>query len=152
MEISKTENITESLLSEYNSIIKENEDIYRDLARKMGRSECGFWILYMLRTGYGAPVQSELCTCLHEPKQTINSALKKMESEGYLELIPGKDHRSKQILLTQKGTRLCEETVDKVVRIEQDAFRGLAEKEQEQFLFLFHKFTDLLKKYMRKIP
>ena len=72
-------------LSLYNGIIKENEDIYRELARRMGLSECAFWILYMLRTEYTAPIQSELCAQLHAPKQTVNSALKKMEADGCLD-------------------------------------------------------------------
>lgn len=33
-------------LAEYNGIIKENDDIYRDLAKIFGLSECGFWILF----------------------------------------------------------------------------------------------------------
>ncbi len=138
-------------LTEYNDIIKENDHIYDRLARILGLSQCGFWILYALRAENTPLIQSELCAGLYLPKQTINSALKKMEKEGYLELVRGRDQRSKQILLTAKGTRLCERTVDQVIRIEQDAFEGLSCKEQDAFLSLFHKYTDLLKKNIPKI-
>ncbi|MEY8390978.1 MarR family transcriptional regulator [Lachnospiraceae bacterium] len=132
-------------LSQYNEIIKENDDIYRGFAKKMGLSECGLWILYILRTEYTAPVQSAICACLYEPKQTVNSALKKMEAEGYIELTPGSDRRSKKISLTSQGIRLCEETVDKMIEMELDAMEALSEEEQETFLTLFQKYTDLLK-------
>ena len=35
-------------LSEYNSIIKENEGIYHRVAKKNGLSDGAFWILYMM--------------------------------------------------------------------------------------------------------
>jgi len=35
-------------LSEYNSIIKENEGIYHRVAKKNGLSDSAFWILYMM--------------------------------------------------------------------------------------------------------
>ncbi len=136
-------------LAQYNSIIKENEDIYRELARSLGLSECSFWILYTLRTKEGAPVQSDVCACLHEPKQTVNSALKKMEADGLITLAHGTDRRSKKISLTSQGTQLCEKTVDRVIGMEQMAFKGLPPQERELFLSLFRKLTGLLKEKMK---
>lgn len=137
-------------LWEYNNILKENDNIYRDLARDLGLSVCQFWILYTLRTESLPPSQRDICASLYLPKQTINSALKKMESEGYLALAPGKDQRSKRILLTSKGILLCEETVDQIISIERSAFADLSEEKQELFLSLFHQYTDLLKTHMDK--
>ena len=53
--------------------------------------------------------QSEICSFLYQPKQTVNSSLKKLASEGYIQLsVSG--HRSKQILLTEKGRELTSQT------------------------------------------
>ncbi|MDE7333478.1 MAG: MarR family transcriptional regulator [Lachnospiraceae bacterium] len=140
-----------ALLMEYNDIFKENENIYRGLARRVGLSECAFWILYILRADNEAPVQSDICACLHLPKQTINSALKKMEAEGYLVLTRGSDLRSKRVSLTADGVRLCEKTVDRVIGVEQNALNGLPPEEQTLFLSLFRKYNNLLKNYMQEI-
>lgn len=145
------ENNIAGRLSEYNDIYKENDNIYRDIAKNLGLSECSFWTLYTLRTHFIPPVQSEISAFLHQPKQTVNSALKKMESDGYITLAQGKDLRSKQILLTQKGSALCEKTVDRVIAMEQNAFADLSDEEQQMFLSLFHKYTDMLKKHMQNI-
>lgn len=118
----------------------------------MGLSLGAFWILYMLRTEYTLPIQSELCSQLHVPKQTVNSALKKMEADGYLILGRGDDRRSKRILLTPEGVRLCKDTIDKVVRMEQNALGGLSKEEQELFLSLFRKHTDLLGRQIKQLP
>lgn len=138
------ESHTGSKLSEYNRIMKENDEIYRDLARTLGLSESVFWILYTLRTG-DASAQSEICACTHQPKQTVNSALKKMEADGYIELTCGDNRRRKRILLTERGDALCKRTVDKVIEIECDALNEMPEEELELFLSLFRKYTALLK-------
>lgn len=142
---------TGRLLAEYNDLFKENENIYRDLARNLGLSECSFWILYILRADNEAPVQSEICACLHLPKQSINSALKKMEAEGFLTLTQGSDLRSKKISLTADGICLCENTVDRVIAVERAALNGLPPEEQTLFLSLFRKYNKLLKNHMQEI-
>ncbi|MDE7287368.1 MAG: MarR family transcriptional regulator, partial [Lachnospiraceae bacterium] len=126
-------------------------DIYRNLAKILGLSECSFWILYTLRTNDTELVQSEVCAYMYQPKQTINSALKKMESDGYIKLEQGNDHRSKRISLTAGGIRLCERTVDRVIESERGALECMTAEEQELFLSLFHKYTDLLKQAMQDI-
>ena len=138
-------------LSEYNNIIKENDNIYRGLARNMGLSECSFWILYILRSECAALAQSDVCNFLFQPKQSINSALKKMESDGYIELVHETDQRSKKIILTPEGVRFCEETVDRVIALERRALGSLPEDEQKLFLSLFRKYTDILKGCMEEI-
>ena len=65
-------------LAEYNSMIKEHENLYRQIAKRFGLSECAFWILYSLRETDVVVTQSELCFALSQPKQTINTALKKL--------------------------------------------------------------------------
>lgn len=83
--------------------------------------------------------------------QSTTASLKKMEADGYIKLAQGIDHRSKQISLTAGGIRLCEKTVDRIIEVERNALEGLSSEEQELFLSLFHKYTDLLKQYMQDI-
>lgn len=137
-------------LLEYNEIMKENDEIYRHLAKTFGLSECTFWILYCLRTT-SALTQSELCRLLYEPKQTVNSALKKLETEGFLTLTPGSDRHSKIIELTEKGSVLAGKTADKVIFAEEHAILSLEKSEQTLFLQLFHKYTDALKIQIKEI-
>ena len=141
----------EKCLSEYNDIIKENDNIYRDTVKKFGLSECAFWILYVLRTGSGKITQTDICESLYQPKQTVNSALKKLEDDGLIELIYDGDHRSKRIKLTAKGVFFSEKTADKVIMAEHKAIDGLTESEQRQFITLFHKYTDLLRLHLSDI-
>ena len=55
--------------------------MYRSAAKSCGISECAFWILYTLRVEEKPFTQAEICEFLIEPKQTVHSALKKLEDE-----------------------------------------------------------------------
>lgn len=142
---------TSKTLSQFNSIFKENDEIYRKVAKELGLSDCAFWILYNLSENNKPLTQSDICYYLYQPKQTVNSALKKMEHEGYIKLIQINDRRSKQIYLTEEGKRLAEETVNKVINIECETFSELTKEEQEDFIKLFRKYTDLLKNNIKKL-
>lgn len=138
----------EQQLHQYNSLIKENDELYRDVAKSLGLPDCAFWILYFIRENPTPMTQSEICSFLYQPKQTVNSSLKKLASEGYIQLsVSG--HRSKQILLTEKGRELTSQTVDRVMNRELAALLALSEKERNDFLNLFEKYTAELKKQMR---
>lgn len=136
---------TYKLLMEYNNLLKEFDDIYRGLAKKFEISECVLWILYTLRAEKTPMTQSEVCGFLYQPKQTVNSALKKMEAEGYIKLEYANDRRSKQILLTESGVLLAERTADKILNAEYNALFGMEEDEQKVFVELFRKYVKLLK-------
>lgn len=135
---------TSSCLSKFNSIIKENNEIYRNAAKLVGLGDCAFWILYALRSDGNTLTQKEICYATYQPKQTVNSALKKLKTDGYVELFSANDRRCKQVRLTEKGLSLAEKTVDKVILQEQNALSQLTLEEQEAFLCLFRKYTDLL--------
>ena len=139
---------TETWMSEYNNIIKENDNLYRDAAKRHALPECAFWILYILRTNGNTFSQSEICEALYQPKQTVNSSLKSLEAEGYLRLYHEGDRRSKIVTLTKKGVELAQKTADKIIAAEQSALFALTEEEQQAFIDLFRKYTAALKSQM----
>lgn len=149
--IRKDTGSTARKLSEYNSIIKEQDEIYRDIARMLGLPDCAFWILYALRDNEKPVTQSEICNTIYQPKQTVNSSLKKLEREGIINLTEMQDRRSKKVHLTPRGIKLAERTVDYVIWAEQRALSGLTDKEQNMFMDLFRRYTELLKNSMNEL-
>ena len=110
---------------EFNEVMKENNDLYSNLAKKFK--------------------MSDICNMMCIPKQTVNSSLKKMEAEGYIELLNINDKRSKQVSFTEKGLDLANNTVDIIISKENNALSKMDEKEQELLINLLRKFNDLLK-------
>lgn len=139
-------------LKQYNDIMKKYDELYREAAKRFGFSECEFWILYYLRTEYGEPMQSGICSSFYLPKQSIHSALKKLEADGYIMQTSGGNKRSKRIALTEQGKMFCGHTVDHVIEAEQRALGSLSETEQEAFMNIFDRYTEQLKRNMREIP
>lgn len=142
---------TAKYLEEYNSLVKKEEGVYRDAIKALEMSECAFWILYILYEQKGVRTQSEICDLIYQPKQTVNSALKKMETEGYIELRNVSDKRSKRIYLTDKGEKLAGNTVEKVMDAERAALLEFTEEEMDCFLTLFRRYTTGLKEKMKEL-
>ena len=130
---------------EFNEVMKENNDLYSNLAKKFKMSDCMLWILYILREENKVLTQSDICNMMCIPKQTVNSSLKKMEAEWYIELLNINDKRSKQVSFTEKGLDLANNTVDIIISKENNALSKMDEKEQELLINLLRKFNDLLK-------
>ena len=131
-------------LKRYNNILKESDHFYRKAARRLGVPECALWILYTLRAEEPPLTQKRLCQQLLQPKQTINSALKRLEAEGCLTLSAGEDRRTRVITLTEKGADLARRTADRIIQAEQAAFQAMEPEEAEAFLRLFKQYVDHL--------
>lgn len=139
------------LLLEYNTLFKANDKLYRDLASRFGLSESAFQILYTIRESAVPLTQKQLCESVFSSKQTINSALKTLERDGYITLTTGKDRRTKYLVLTDSGKELASRTVDLVIEQEQVAIASMGEETASQFLTLFRDFTDRLKQQFQTI-
>lgn len=127
-----------------NHRLKENDDWYQQAAKLLGLSDSTFWILYMLYDYPDGITQSEICSMSCFPKQTVNSSLKKLETDGTISLAPGSDARSKKIILTAAGRELIENTVVKVRHAEYAALNGMTEAEKDALISTLDKFTRLL--------
>lgn len=138
-------------LNEYNNLFKESDEIYRTAAKRLGLPDCAFWILYTLRENNAPLTQSEICATLYQPKQTVNSALKHLQADGYIALHSGSDRRSKQVSLTCQGEALAQRTVDRVIAAECNALLDMNDEEQAAFIGLFRRYTMALQACMREI-
>ena len=131
------------MLLEYNKETKRLDDLYRCAAKQCGISECAFWILYTLRAEERQFTQAEICEFLIEPKQTVNSALKKLEAEGYLTLSAGADQRSKRVCLTEKGERFVKAHIDRVPEAEAAALGAMTAAERDALIRLTGRYRAL---------
>lgn len=132
----------QKLLIQYNSLYKEIDDIYHSLARHYGLSDCALWILYTVIDIEEDYTQNKICEQLSLSKQTVNSALKKLEKDGYikLELAPG-NQKNKLVRLTKQGNIFANKAIGSVMTMEQNAFCHLTEEERTIFLNLYEKYV-----------
>ena len=82
------ENMTSDPLALFNQLYKEMDEIYHQYAKRQGISDTALWLLYSLYEDGAGYTQRELCSAWHYPPQTINSALKNLVNQGYIQLKP----------------------------------------------------------------
>lgn len=130
-------------LKEFNRIYKKTNEIYHDIALRLGLSDSAFDILYSISELGDGCLQKDICNATCIPKQTIHSSIRQMEKSGYLTLSSGKG-RSMHITLTDLGKNLLERTIYPVMQMEGEAFHCMTDEECQQMLALFGKYIQAL--------
>lgn len=130
-------------LKEFNRIYKKTNEIYHDIALRLGLSDSAFDILYSISELGDGCLQKDICNASCIPKQTIHSSIRQMEKSGYLTLSSGKG-RSMHITLTDLGKNLLERTIYPVMQMEGEAFHCMTDEECQQMLALFGKYIQAL--------
>ena len=69
-------------LRRFNRLVGETDAVYHELANRLGLSDSAFQILYTLQSEDGACPLRDICAFSGLTKQTVNSALRKLEAEG----------------------------------------------------------------------
>lgn len=140
----------EAFNGEYGRLYKEEDNLYHRLAKHFGLSDSAFWIIYTLEAAQSPLSQTEMCSYLALSKQTINSALKQLEREGFIQPFeaPG---RRKYLELTSKGRALAEHTARKVLELEKRTFLALSEEERASLLALSRRHLELLVQEAKQI-
>lgn len=137
-----------SYLCEFNRIFKEFNDIYHDVALRLGLSNSAFDIFYAICELGDGCLQRDICKTTYIPKQTVNSSIRNLEREGYLTL----KHGSMHIYLTERGKDMLKNVIYPVIEVENDSFKGLADEESELLLRLLEKYNVELKHRFEKLP
>ena len=128
-----------------NSIYKKNCGVYYKLASHYGFTETMFDILYFIRENEGGYTQAQLCSTLYLRKQTVNTALKKLEKDGYIYFAKDTENKkNKTIHFTEKGKALAEDTVDHIFEVEKRAFEKLTKEERDGVLYYGLKHIEVL--------
>ena len=137
---------------DFNNLYKKSDKVFHELAVHYNLSDTSMWILYIIRETNYLLSQNEISEILHLSKQTINTPLKQLESDGYIKLKQSnEDRRVKVIELTESGVKLCSDTVDNIINIETEAFEVLSNEEAEQLLFLYNRVVNELINRSRKL-
>ena len=130
-------------LGRYNQHCRGYDDIYRQAALEAGISFVPYYILLMLCCADQPQTQSDIQKISFYPKQTIHSAVQRLEELGYLTLLP--QGRRKILSITEAGRAFCARQVLPVLSAEQEAFLALSPQEQEQLVFTTEKHLGLFR-------
>lgn len=144
------EHMNQSEARKYNRLIAEIDEVYHEVAVRQGFSDSAMAILYALSDHDGQCRLPELIKLSGVNKQTVNSALRKLEKDDivYLEPAGGK---SKRVCLTEKGFSTVHETVDRILDVEKKIYSSWSKEEWELYVQLTERYLCQLREEMKEI-
>lgn len=130
-------------MKRYNYLLGELNAVYHEMSLKLGLSDSAMIILYTIcDQGERCPLQ-DICRYSGLSKQTVNSALRKLEAEGVIYLVSA-GSRNKTVCLTEKGMGLAERTVKRIMQAENEIYASWPEQDVEKYLELTEHFLTAL--------
>lgn len=133
-------------LKRLNLLTSEINGVFHDAAQSMGLSDSAMNILYTI-CFLGEPCAlADIIRLTGISKQTINSSLRKLESEHILYL-RSDGSRRKLVCLTDSGKALAGHTAGRMIRLENEIFASWTEADRDAYLSLTERYlTDLKEK------
>lgn len=126
-------------LKRYNYLVGEIEAAYHEINMKLKVSDSAMIVLYSICDQGNSCLLRDICRNFGISKQTINSALRKLEAEGavYLEAA---DAKNKRVCLTEQGKRLADRSARRIIDMENDIFSSWSEEDVEKYLELTERY------------
>ena len=139
-------------LVQYYGICRETDALYSQLAERSGVSDSMLWVLYAVHMSGAQCTQRDISRIWAMSKQTVHSALKKLQEGGYITMeVSPSDRRSKHIYLTEYGLSFVRANIDGIFAAEQEAFCAMEEEERQALLRISGKYQHLLAERMTQL-
>lgn len=123
----------------YNHLLQETDAVYHSMALHWGVPDSVLCALYALCETDGRCRPFELCRRTSMSKQTVNSALRRLERDGCIYLEPA--GRGKLVCLTPAGQALAAATAQRLIQAENDIFDSWSQEDVMQYLSLTERFA-----------
>lgn len=130
------------LLNRFCLAINRMDGLYAIAAQRAGVSENRLALLSALMIG-GKLSQKQLCEQWLIPKTTVNTLVKELEAQGYVQLerMPGK-RREMLVSLTDAGRDMAEEMRKPLCSVEEQAMTATLQKFSAEFVDAVERFND----------
>ena len=119
------------------------DSFYDEFAKQSNVSSALLWVLYALNDG-NSHTQIEISNDWELPKTTVNTVIKDIQQNGYVELIPIKGKRREMsIVLTESGKNYADSILSDLYKKEAEVYKTLRSEEYE--------VIDLLERIAKKL-
>ncbi len=128
-------------LHRINYLASEMDALYHQASFKLGISDSAMRTLYTIYDNGDSCLLSDIYKQSGISKQTVNSAIRKLENGEilYLERDIG---RGKRVYLTDKGKSYTKKTAARLFAAECEAFASWTEEEIDTYIRLMEKYVD----------
>ncbi|MBO4982290.1 MAG: MarR family transcriptional regulator [Lachnospiraceae bacterium] len=141
---------TSNEMKRYNYLVGEMNAVYHDISLHLGLSDSAMIILYTICDNGDRCLLQEISRRSGVSKQTINSAIRKLEEEGIVYL-KSAGAKNKNVCLTDEGKQLAKHTAIRLIEMENDIFASWEKDDIEKYLELTERFLTSLKEKNRSL-
>lgn len=144
------ESYTQTALKRFNYLLTEIESTYHETTLRLGLSDGEMTVLYAVCNHGGTCMLSDIVRLSGVSKQTINSALRKLEGEG-LVISEAAGGRKKRITLTERGQARAGGTAGRLIAMENEIYSQWDPGELALYLELTQRYLDALKQKITEL-
>ena len=137
-------------LRRLNYLTSEINSAYHQAAHKLGLSDSTMMVLYAACNNGGSCLVSDICKISGTSRQTLHSAIRRLEADGLIDL-KADSGRKKRVCLTEKGMDTSKNGVVRLTELENDIMGSWTKEEQEQYLELTKRYLTALKEKIREL-
>lgn len=142
---------TDTMMDRYNAVYDDISSLYHKASEKLGLSDSVMLILYLL-SEYGETLsQSEITNITGMSKQTVSSAVGRMEKSGWMRR-GERSGRRQNLVLTDSGRQIIRDVIEPFRTVEESIFADWTPEEKETYLRLNRKYRDALRKIVENLP
>lgn len=117
---------------------------YHEISVKLNLSDSVMMVLYTLCNSQGECPLGEILRLSGLSKQTVNSALRRLEEKGAVVLKPLQG-KKKNVCLTPSGKVFADSTAGRIIQIESEIWASWTEEERASYLELTRRFLSALR-------
>ena len=139
--------MTDTKLRHINGMLSEISSIYEKLLSSKNVPEGVFIVMSsILDLGEGC-LQKEISEISYLNKKTVNSTIKKLQKEEYIELRAGK-YPNMHIYLTEKGETYMKENIIPIIEVEKKALELMPSNEFDTLVESYRKYIDNFREHV----
>ena len=128
-------------MQKFTRITGEIDSLYHEAAFRLGLSDSAMTVLYTLLNTGGQCDISEICRLSGMRKQTLNSALRKLEQDDLL-CLKNSTPKNKTVFLSKKGYDAALHSAGKLQKIEEETLEEWSQDEVDTFLGLAERYMN----------
>lgn len=124
---------------------------YKLIATKENMQPIELWILMTIAEEDRLMSQKELSEALYESKQTVNSAVKRLQNNGLIELVTNPDDRRyKTLAVTQTGYKFVIEHQNNINHVTNQVFDRYTPEQVQQLVHMLDDYVTTLEEFINK--
>ncbi len=114
--------------------------LYHECAKAQGMTYNGMMVLGALRH-YQNCTQKQIAEEWGLPKQSVNTIIKKLHDDQYVEFLPGRNNKEKLVTFTADGKAFADKVLKPILMMEERVLQRIGEEECQQLEKTTAKFS-----------